>query len=63
MNRPEQTACGRSRGRRRRGAAALDYVLVLAVALPLVAFMVSRGIRIIQLVYEMICLFISWPFM
>lgn len=63
MQRPAQTACGPARCRRRRGAAALDYVLVLAVALPLVAFMISRGIRVIQLVYEMICVFISWPFM
>ena len=49
--------------RSRRGAATLDYVLVLGVILPLVAFIMWIGPRIMQLVYEMICVMVSWPFM
>jgi hypothetical protein len=50
-------------GRRRAGAAALDYVLILGVILPLVAFVMWAGPRIIRLAYEMICVLVSWPFM
>jgi hypothetical protein len=47
----------------RRGQASLDYVLVLGVILPLVAFMVTQGRRILGLVYELLCVLVSWPFM
>jgi len=47
----------------RRGVAALDYVLVLAVILPAVAFVMWAGPRIIRLVNEMTCVLVSWPFM
>lgn len=47
----------------RAGAAALDYVLVLGVILPLVAFVMWAGPRIIRLAYEMISVLVSWPFM
>lgn len=53
----------RRRPGRRRGAAALDYVLILGVILPLVAWMMTHGRRIILLAYEMVCLLVSWPFM
>lgn len=50
-------------GRRRRGAAALDYVLVLGVILPLAAFMLWAAPHIMNLVYEMTSVLVSWPFM
>jgi len=49
--------------RRRRGLAALDYVLVLGVILPMAAFLFRVGPKIIRLVYEMVCALVSWPFM
>ena len=45
------------------GVAALDYVLVLGVILPLAAFLLWMGPRIMNLVYEMLTVFVSWPFM
>jgi hypothetical protein len=48
---------------RRRGAASLDYVLVLGVILPLAAFVLWVGPRAIRLVYEMTAVMIGWPFM
>lgn len=47
----------------RAGAATLDYVLVLGVVLPLVAFIMVIGPQIIRLAYEMVCVLVSWPFM
>ena len=49
--------------RRRAGAAAVDYVLVLGVILPLATFILWIGPRIIRLAYEMVCVLVSWPFM
>jgi len=54
--------CG-DRHRGRRGLASLDYVLILGVVLPLVAFIMWAGPRIIRLAYEMVCVLVSWPFM
>ena len=48
---------------RRAGRATVDYVLILGVVLPLVAFIMGIGPRIIRLAYEMVCLLVSWPFM
>lgn len=48
---------------RRAGAAALDYILGLGVILPLVAFAIPAGKRIIQLTYEMVCTLVAWPMM
>jgi hypothetical protein len=48
---------------RRSGASSLDYMLVLGIILPLAAFVIPNGKRMIQLVYEMITVLISWPFM
>ena len=47
----------------RAGAATLDYILVLCLLLPLIAFIVPMGKRMISLTYEMICVMVSWPFM
>ena len=52
-----------ARRARRAGAAALDYVLVLGVILPLVAFILWTGPKIMRLAYEMVCVLVSWPFM
>jgi hypothetical protein len=43
--------------------AALDYVLVLGVVLPLAVFLFRVGPAIIRLAYEMVCGIVSWPFM
>jgi hypothetical protein len=48
---------------RRAGQASLDYVLILGVVLPMVAVIMWAGPRIMRLVYEMVCVLISWPFM
>jgi hypothetical protein len=53
----------RRRKIRRAGSAALDYVLVLGVILPLAAFILRIGPKIIGLVYEMVCMLVAWPFM
>ena len=59
--------CSKSRRRgilaARRGAATLDYVLVLGVILPLVVFIMGIAPRIIRLAYEMVCVLVSWPYM
>lgn len=47
----------------RRGVASLDYVLVGGVVLPMAAFVLWIGPRIIQQVYDMLAVQIGWPFM
>ncbi len=47
----------------RAGVATLDYVLVLCVILPLATIVIPTGMRMISLVYDMIAVIISWPFM
>jgi len=49
--------------RARRGVAKLDYVLLLAIVLPAAAFALWASPRIMNLVYEMTCVLVSWPFM
>jgi hypothetical protein len=49
--------------RNRAGVAALDYVLVLVVILPMLGFTMWAAPRIMSLVYEMDSVLISWPFM
>jgi hypothetical protein len=49
--------------RRRAGQASLDYALIIAVILPMAAFMLWAGPRIIRVVYEMVCVMVSWPFL
>jgi hypothetical protein len=50
------------RARRRGAVGTLDYVLVLAVMLPMVVLVMWAGPRMIRAVYEMLCVMISWPF-
>lgn len=46
----------------RRGVSALDYVLVLGVILPMVAFILTIAPQLIGSAFEMVCVLISWPF-
>jgi hypothetical protein len=46
-----------------RCGAAVDYVLVLAATFPVVLVIVVQGKRIMQLVWEMLCVQVSWPFL
>ena len=52
-----------SHRRRRRAAATLDFVLATAVILPMIAFVLWAAPRIMNLVYEMTCVLVSWPFL
>ncbi len=47
----------------RSGVSTLDYVLVLCVILPLATIVIPNGMRMISLVYDMIAVTVSWPFM
>lgn len=47
----------------RKGNASLDYMLILAAMLPIVLFITVKGKRIMQLVWEMLCVQVSWPLM
>ncbi len=51
------------RRQRRKGAATLDYALVLGVIFPVAAALFWLGPRIMMLVYEMSAVIIAWPFM
>jgi ABC-type uncharacterized transport system permease subunit len=51
------------RRRARRGASAVDYALLLGVVLPMAAFILWVGPKMIRWVYEMVVALISWPFM
>ncbi|WP_197442670.1 hypothetical protein [Lignipirellula cremea] len=46
----------------RRGAASLDYVLLLGVVLPLIAFVYYLAPRMMNTVYQMTSILVSWPF-
>jgi uncharacterized membrane protein YqaE (UPF0057 family) len=43
--------------------ATLDYALLLGILLPAVAVLIGAGSKIMQLVYEMLAVFLAWPFM
>jgi hypothetical protein len=60
---PNRSAAGATGAGVRRGAVgSLDYVLALGVILPIVAIVLPLAQRIIQLVYEMTLVLVSWPF-
>lgn len=48
---------------RRPGAASVDYVLILAVILPLVLISIAMSRQIMGLAYEFLCVLVAWPFM
>jgi hypothetical protein len=60
LGRPEKAV---PRTKTRHGVASLDYVLVGGVVLPMAAFVLWIGPRIIQQVYDMLAVQIGWPFM
>lgn len=47
----------------RRGAATLDYVLILGTLIPLCGIALTLGEKIIRLAYEMIAVMVSGPFL
>lgn len=55
-------ARGRGRWGRRRAAATLDYVLVMGIVLPLAAIVYKVAPRMMNLVYELTCVSMGWPF-
>lgn len=52
-----------SRCRLYRRGAALDYVLVLAATFPIILIATVYGKRIMALVWELLCVQVSWPFL
>ena len=54
---------GQAKRHRRRGLSSLDYMLVLGIVMPLALIVIPSGKRMIQLVYEMTTVLVSWPFM
>jgi hypothetical protein len=49
--------------RLRPGAATVDYLLGLGVVLPLLLIVIPAGRRAMQLVFELACTLVAWPFM
>jgi hypothetical protein len=49
--------------RNRRGAATIDYFLLMAVVLPLATFMMQIAPRIMRSVYDLLTIVVSWPFL
>ncbi len=47
----------------RRGVAAADYLLGIGIVLPLVLIALPSGRRMMQLVFELMCTLVAWPFM
>jgi len=47
----------------RAGAASSEMVLLMAVVLPLMGFVFWAAPRVMNLVYEMTCVLVSWPFL
>jgi hypothetical protein len=47
----------------RRGAATLDYVLILGTLIPLCGIALTLGEKIIRLAYETIAVMVSGPFL
>ncbi|MFW6171183.1 MAG: hypothetical protein ACODAD_11890, partial [Planctomycetota bacterium] len=61
QRRPGRPAPGGAR--RRAGVASLDFVLAMGVILPMIAFVLWAAPRIMNLVYEMTSVLVSWPFL
>jgi hypothetical protein len=47
----------------RTGAAVVDYFLGIGVVLPLLLFVIPAGRRAMQLVFDLTCTLVAWPFM
>ncbi|MBC20938.1 MAG: hypothetical protein CMJ74_11840 [Planctomycetaceae bacterium] len=48
---------------RRRGAATLDYVLLLGIILPVAGVLIGAGGWIMRVFYGRLAVLLSWPFM
>lgn len=51
-----------NRSKPRRGAATIDYFLLMAVVLPLAVFMMQIAPRMMRSVYDLLTVVVSWPF-
>lgn len=47
----------------RRGAAVVDYMLAIGVVLPLMLIAIPAARRMMQLIFELSCTLVAWPFM
>ena len=72
MNSREQSVCRtghrghRLRGRPRRvrwGSSTIDYFLLMAVILPLAAFLLQIAPRMMRSVYDLLTVVVAWPFL
>ena len=52
-----------TRRRVRRGAATLDFVLVLGIVFALASLIVPLAMRLTRAAYDMVNVLISWPFL
>lgn len=58
---PRKATVGRRASRS--GSATLDWILVIATMLPILAFVIPNSKRMMVLVWEMFCVQVSWPFL
>lgn len=49
--------------KQRRGAATVDFLLGLGVVLPLLVIVLPAGRRAMQLIFELACALVAWPFL
>ena len=47
----------------RRGSATLDYALVLGAMMPMAGLALYYSSKMVKLVYQLTCAWVSWPFM
>ena len=47
----------------RRGSATIDYFLLIAIVLPLAAFLFRVAPRAMHLVYDLFTVVVAWPFL
>jgi len=56
-------ATARRRANRRRGASSLDYMIAVGVVMPLVTALIAVDPRLFDAACQIMCTFVSWPFM
>ena len=59
----QRTARGVARFHRDQGGAMLDYVLVLAVFVPLAVFVIAKLFEVLSDYFGMIAFYVTWPFL
>jgi hypothetical protein len=60
---PTNAAFGERKATNRRGAASLDYVLIICIVLPLAGIVFGIVPRMIDLTYHWASALVAWPFM